>query len=155
MSAGSATLLLNAGSTWAMVGLIWFVQLVHYPLFDGVGPGGFAAYEARHTRQTTWVVGPLMFIELVTSVALLWVAPAGVSRWLIWAGLATVVVNWASTALLQVPQHRTLEAGYDEVATRFLVNSNWLRTAAWTAHGVIVLCMLGQLFNPLPARVTP
>jgi hypothetical protein len=29
-----AILILNACLTWFMTGLIWFVQIVHYPLFD-------------------------------------------------------------------------------------------------------------------------
>ena len=33
--------LLQLASTLAMVGLIWFVQVVHYPLFEKVGAGGF------------------------------------------------------------------------------------------------------------------
>ncbi|MCK6525129.1 hypothetical protein L6R49_27300, partial [Myxococcota bacterium] len=31
-------LLIHAAATWFMVGLIWFVQIVHYPLFSAVGP---------------------------------------------------------------------------------------------------------------------
>ena len=32
-------LLLHAGATFFMCGLIWFVQIVHYPLFAQVGSG--------------------------------------------------------------------------------------------------------------------
>lgn len=35
-----------------MTGLIGFVQVVHYPLFDGVGKSDFAAYKAQNTRRT-------------------------------------------------------------------------------------------------------
>lgn len=38
-----------------MTGLIGFVQVVHYPLFDGVGKSDFAAYEAQHTWRTGFV----------------------------------------------------------------------------------------------------
>ena len=75
---GLATLLLNAAATFWMVGLIWFVQVVHYPLFSKVGAEGFAAYEASHASRTTWVVAPPMLIEVVTSVLLIWFRPPGV-----------------------------------------------------------------------------
>ena len=50
----------HVGATWALVGLIWFVQVVHYPLFASVGPGEFAHYEAQYTRRTARVVGVIM-----------------------------------------------------------------------------------------------
>ncbi len=36
-------------ATLYMTGLIWFVQIVHYPLFARVGNAEFSAYEQRHT----------------------------------------------------------------------------------------------------------
>ncbi len=53
-----------------MVGVIWFVQVVHYPLFSRVGDSGFAAYSGAHSRLTGFVVGPPMLVEAATAVAL-------------------------------------------------------------------------------------
>ena len=137
-------LLLNVAATWAMVGLIWFVQVVHYPLFAGVGSAGYVDYQAVHMRNTGWVVGPLMLLELATSVLLVVpvLRPAGVPGWLVWAGLGTVAVNWLSTVTLQIPAHEVLTRGFDASAHGRLVGSNWIRTAAWTVHGVLCLEML-------------
>ena len=44
-------LLIHLAATWALVGLIWFVQLVHYPLFSAVAPERFATFEAEHSRH--------------------------------------------------------------------------------------------------------
>jgi hypothetical protein len=41
-------LLVHVFSTLSMVGLIWFVQIVHYPLFKMVGDDGFSEYERCH-----------------------------------------------------------------------------------------------------------
>ena len=101
-------LLANLAATLYLVGLIWFVQLVHYPLFDGVGGEGFAAYEARHTRWTGMVVAPAMLIELATALLLVWRAPAGVPGWVMPAGLAAVAALWAVTFFVSVPQHNVL-----------------------------------------------
>ena len=142
-------LLLNTASTWAMVGLIWFVQVVHYPLFAGVGADGYTAYQQRHMQSTTWVVAPLMFAELITSVLLIVPAlrPAGIPAWILWAGLVTVAVNWISTAALQVPAHDALTRGFDGPAHAQLVATNWIRTAAWTAHGVLCLLAVRHLLR--------
>lgn len=151
MNASTATtpvILTYAASVWALVGLIWFVQVVHYPLFADVAqanPDAFAAYEKRHASLTSLVVAPLMFAELATTILLLFVlTPAGVSRWLLWAGFATVFVNWMSTAFLQVPQHNRLAEAFDAAAHGTLVTTNWLRVAAWTAHGLIAAALLWQ-----------
>ena len=57
-------LLLQLLTTLAMFGLIWFVQIVHYPLFVRVGEPGFRDYAGLHATRTTYVVAPLMLVEL-------------------------------------------------------------------------------------------
>ena len=64
-------LLTQVFATLFMVGLIWFVQIVHYPLYANVGREQFPEYEALHNRLTTWVVGPAMLVEMLTAAALL------------------------------------------------------------------------------------
>ena len=70
VDSGAAILLVNALATIALTGLIWFVQLVHYPLFALADNGRFARYEAEHARRTSWVVAPLMTLEAVTAMML-------------------------------------------------------------------------------------
>ncbi len=135
----AALFVAHAAATWAMVGLIWFVQVVHYPLFAGVGASGYARYQAEHARRTTWVVAAPMLGELATGLALaLWRRPPFVPAAAAWAGLALLAAVWASTGLWQVPRHDELARGFDPSAHRRLVRSNWARTAAWTARGALV-----------------
>ncbi|MFN3167659.1 MAG: hypothetical protein ACE37H_11405 [Phycisphaeraceae bacterium] len=135
-------LLLHAFATLYMAGLIWFVQLVHYPLMAAVGRDGYADYQRLHERRTGWAVGPAMLVELSTAIAVVLLRPDAVAPWLAWLGLALVVLIWLSTALLQVPCHKRLGKGFDEHAHRRLVATNWLRTALWSARGVVALAML-------------
>ena len=137
-------LLIHAGATLAMVGLIWFVQVVHYPLFDLASERRFAGFAAEHQRRTSLVVVPLMFAEAGTALALLVAPPLGLGRGPLWLGLLLLVVIWLSTALLQVPLHRRLSNGRDGTAIRRLVASNWLRTTAWTARGALALAIVAQ-----------
>ena len=127
-----------------MTGLIWFVQIVHYPLFGQVGKSGFAVYEASHSSLTTKVVMPLMLIELLTALLLVGQRPAGAPA--IWplAGVALVGVIWLTTFFLSVPQHSILSRGFDEQAHRMLVLTNWIRTVAWSARSLIVLFLLAR-----------
>lgn len=138
----TVVLLLHAAATLYMAGLIWFVQVVHYPLFAKVGPERFAAYEKDHTRLTGWVVTAPMLIELATAAILAFAPPAALPAPLLWLGFALVVGLWLSTTFLQMPAHRKLMQGFDTRAHRRLVRTNWLRTVAWTARAVLALWLL-------------
>src|SRR5688500_6917 len=105
--------LLHVSATMCMTGIIWFVQLVHYPLFDAAARDSFAAFERRHAARTTLVVAPAMLLELATAVALVVRPPAAIPAWLPYVGLALLAVPWASTWLVQVPCHTRLAGGFD------------------------------------------
>lgn len=138
------SLLIHAGATCYMVGLIWFVQIVHYPLFEGVSEAQFPSYETRHQQLTTLVVGPAMLIE-VCSAAMLLYRGNGPS-WMLWLGLGLLIVIWISTACLQVPCHEALASGFKEPIHRWLVMTNWLRTVAWSVRGILSLWLIEQAF---------
>ena len=137
-------LLVHAAATLFMTGVIWFVQLVHYPLFAAVGEGEAAAYHRAHGRRTSWVVGPPMLVELATAVALVVASPGGVGRVWPWSALALLGVIWLSTAALQVPAHTRLDAGRDAAVERRLVAGNWIRTVAWSGRAVAALVMVAR-----------
>ena len=92
-------LLLQLFSTVAMLGVIWFVQVVHYPLMERVGEEEFCRYERDHQRRTTMVVAPLMLTEAGTALLLLWVRPSSVPFAPCLVGLLLLAVVWLSTYL--------------------------------------------------------
>ena len=139
------TLLTHALSTFSMVGIIWFVQIVHYPLFSQVGKDYFCAYELNHQRLTTWVVAPLMLVELFTAVLLIWYNPLEIGLTPLLIGMVLVIAIWLITFIVQVPQHASLVSSYDPIVQRRLVKYNWLRTVAWTARGLLVMWMVSQV----------
>jgi hypothetical protein len=137
-------LIVCAAATWFMAGLHWFVQVVHYPLFAAVGDEAFPGYHERHSARTTPVVLPVMTVELATSAWLVAAPPDGTSGALLVAGLLLAVATWAATLLVVVPRHRRLGDGPDPAVVADLVRVSWLRTAAWTVHGVVAGLLLAQ-----------
>lgn len=133
-----AQLLAAAG----MLGVIWTMQLVHYPLMAMVPAEAFVAYERAHTRRISWVVGPLMAVEGAAALVFLVRVPDGVPGLLPWAGAAAVGVALVTTAFVSAPLHGRLSSGLDQEMVARLVSTNWIRTAAWTAHAGIALTML-------------
>ncbi len=144
-------LLLQVAATLAMVGVIWFVQVVHYPLLAQVGHEGFRRYEMDHQRLTTWVVAPLMLTEMATAVLLLWWRPLGLGAPAVWLGLGLLALIWLMTYAVQVPQHASLALAYDPAMQQRLVSGNWYRTAAWTARGLLTLWMVGRVMTAIAA----
>ena len=53
-------------STAFMVGVIWYVQLVHYPMFNEYDKSRFSRIHNRHQVLTTFVVGPMMLLEVIS-----------------------------------------------------------------------------------------
>lgn len=135
-------LAVHLAATSAMMGLIWFVQVVHYPLFGAVGGDHFVAYEAAHQRRTSWVVGPLMGAEGVSALAIAVVLRDEVGLALTLVGLALLAMVHASTVMLQVPAHRQLSTGHDVEVVRRLVRTNWVRTIGWSLRVVVAAAMI-------------
>lgn len=124
----------HTGLAWYMIGLIWFVQIVHYPLMGYVPKDAFVAYEHRHTHLTSFVTAPIMILELGTAILLVWQMDQ--LPWFWWGNLVAVLLLWASTFFIQVPLHAKLSSNYDITVIRQLVRSNWIRTVLWTAKGL-------------------
>ncbi|OWP64747.1 hypothetical protein CDA63_03020 [Hymenobacter amundsenii] len=133
-------LLLNFGLAAYLTGLIWTVQLVHYPGFARVEPAQFVHFHREHSTRISWVVMAPMLLELGAAGWLAWEGEAlgPVARW---GQLALVLLVWASTFFITVPFHNRLAGGYNYVTIDGLVRTNWPRTLAWTAR----MALLGYL----------
>lgn len=73
-----ALLVVHAAATWFMAGLIWTIQVVHYPGFAAASGEGFTDFHAQHgTRISALPVLPWA-IEAVAAGGVVLVTPAGV-----------------------------------------------------------------------------
>lgn len=135
-------LLVHLIATAFLCGLIWVMQLVHYPLFDRVDREAFVDFETAHQQRITWIVAPAMLIEALTAGA--WMLAAWRSGDFVGWAIANAILLaaiWAATAFLAVPMHAKLATGFDADALRRLVDTNWVRTGLWTVR-TIGLCLL-------------
>ncbi len=134
--------LINLASTWFMVGLIWIIQIVHYPLFRDVGPEEFRTFHGSHKILISPLVGSVMLFELISSLILFFQIPKGVPNWTVVISIILLTVIWSSTLILQVPYHEKLGSGFDNEIHNLLVKTNWIRTVCWSIRGFLVLLML-------------
>ena len=136
---------LNLFVTWALVGLIWVIQLVHYPTFKFIAKDDFLAFHQHHTQSITFIVMPLMLAEIGLAFYL-----AQQQEWaMIWfIPLILVLLIWLSTFLIQVPIHQQLGTGKDSFLIERLVLTNWIRTILWTIKAI----WISYYFIRMPVR---
>lgn len=116
-----------------MTGVIWMIQLVHYPAFRYIDPDKAGDFHAFHTDAISMFVAPLMIVELATGFLL----ARGFGLYGI-SILALTLVLWASTFVLQVPLHRRLGNEWKRTTIDQLIWTNWLRTGLWTIKTLII-----------------
>jgi hypothetical protein len=137
-------LVANLAATLVMVGIIWFVQHVHYPLLASFSVESAPQVALEHQRRTGHVVGLPMAVEGVTTLALLVVRPDGVSVIWPWIGAVLLAVALGSTLFLSVPLHTRMASSPQADTGRRLVSTNWPRTVAWTLRGIVGIVMIVQ-----------
>lgn len=141
----TATILLHLFATLGMIGVIWTVQLVIYPLFNQTGGDSFKGYHSRYMNRITWIVGPLMLIELITAFLLCYLFWISGYRSVLITNALLVIFIWLVTAILQVPAHQELERNYSAEGVDTLVRGNWVRTIIWTARIPLLAWFAGKV----------
>ena len=111
-----------------LLGLIWTVQLVHYPSFHFVEESHFVSFEAHHTFSISLIVLPLMIVELVSAFIILFEQ----NNTLLVLNFTAVILIWLATFTLSVPCHKILSKGKSTEAIDRLVKTNWIRTILWS-----------------------
>ena len=131
-------LLLNLLSTAMLTGLIWTIQIVHYPSFRFIERGQFTNYEAFHVRRMTFVVMPMMLLEAAMSLILFFQNQSLLES----LNLLCLVGVWGVTFFISVPLHNKLGHSFDEKALDALILTNWPRTILWSAKSVFSALLL-------------
>jgi hypothetical protein len=131
-------LLANAAVACALTGLIWTIQVVHYPLFARVGEAEWVAYEREHQRRVTLVVAPLMLANVTLAITVVIEAATPLRG----VNLLLAAAVFAATVLVYSPLHGRLAAAHDRATIDRLVTLNRWRTAAWTAQALVALALI-------------
>ena len=120
-----------------MTGVIWLVQILIYPNFKNVGNAEFEKFHDFHMNRITWVVGPVMVLELATGT---WLLVKFQSSFFLW-NFISILLLWFLTALVNVPTHKNLT--YQNLLSKTnLVSKNWPRTIIWTFRLILWLYWL-------------
>ena len=145
---GAVTLLLiQAGASCFMAGLIWTMQILNYPLLALVNPGDVPRYEQAHNRRFIWLVGPGVAVTAVTAAILLVWRPHRVPLAVPVVALVLLAVIIADTIRHGAPSHARLAQRFDTDVHARLVRTNWIRTVAWSTLAALDLIALARLWS--------
>lgn len=138
MTAGEIVVWIHLLSTWFMIGLVWFVQCVHYPLLRDLPPEIVPTYQKAHVRRTSPMIPIVMIGEAVSGLMLVFPAFSAIAI----ANLGLLVGVWLTTFALIVPVHGRLCRQHETALVTRLLRLNLLRSLLWLAHGFTALAMV-------------
>ena len=126
--------------TSVMVGIIWVIQLVHYPSFHFIRKDIYASFQKFHTDKIAIIVAPVMLIELITGVLLIYME-TNIDIVLI-VSLVILLAIWILTAIYFYKAHQNLMSGYNKEIINQLIKLNWIRTLLWTFRLILFFIYL-------------
>ena len=129
-------LIIHLIATSAMVGVIWIIQLVHYPSFHFIELNQYTTFQRFHMSRISYVVIPAMLTELFTLILII-ISMDQVDP-IILASALLLIVIWLMTAVFFSGVHQKLTLGYDKAVVEKLVKLNWGRTLLWTLRLLLV-----------------
>jgi hypothetical protein len=133
-----------------VLGEIWFVQVVVYPLFGRVGEAEYVAYHTFYSNRIPLPVIVPGFLSFLLPVALIFFGPGSVPAGAYLANAACGLVGLAVTVGLEIPRHARLEkGGKQERVIRELILFNWPRTLSISGSALLTLWMLTRAFVPV------
>ena len=116
--------------TSIMTGVIWVIQIVHYPSFHFIEKELYTAFQKFHMNKISIIVIPIMLAELITGM-MLFLDRGSKSPFLI-ISFVILVLIWLITGVFFSKAHNELMTGYQELVVNQLVVMNWIRTLLWT-----------------------
>jgi len=125
----------NFISTSIMVGVIWVIQLLHYPSFHFINDQKYIEFQHFHMQRISIIVIPAMLTELASALLLAYFFESSLTIIL----LALLLGIWGITFIFFTNMHQKLTNGYDHSIVDRLVQINWSRTALWSLRLIILL----------------
>lgn len=141
MSVDLILILVQFATCAFMTGLIWTIQVLHYPAFAFVAKDSFLKFHAFHTRNISFIVMPMMILELLSAILLALRSPH--PPLLVVNALALFVI-WLVTFFVSVPLHNSLAKGMGHQAIEKLVITNWARTLIWSLRFILLFYFILQ-----------
>ena len=136
------TVIAHAVTTWFMVGLIWTIQVVHYPSFVDVGPDEYVDFQAAHVDRIGVLLAVPWALEGLSTVGLILLARSRREMVTVAVAAAAGAAVLLISGLASAPAHSELADGFDIAVHDRLMVWNLVRALLWTIKGVAATALL-------------
>ena len=119
-----------------LVAISIIVQFIVYPSFNKILES-FTEYHSRYKKKIFWIVGPVMILEILTSLLLIL---NELDIYLI-PGLI-VLLLWMLTFIYIVPLHKELSKQFQTNKHKKLLKLNFVRTILWALKFFVLIIIL-------------
>ena len=114
-----------------MTGLIWVIQIIHYPSFKFLDRDRFSEFEKFHLKRLAYLGGPVMVFELCSGVALFYFWK-NVYFFPMLINIVLLAIIWLVTLFFTRPYEVKLLKRFDIKLLHKLIMINWIRTILWS-----------------------
>lgn len=142
------TLIINLAVASFLAGLFWYIQIVHYPLFNYLDKKSFLDYHVAQQKKNVFIVFIPMLVEGAFTILFAFDHPYNVPPMIPFLCLCLSTGLWIVTFSHIAPLHDKLTTdGLDKETIEQLIQVNWVRTIGWTIKmALLIYCMSIMIF---------
>ena len=135
-------LMIHLISTSLMVGIIWVIQVVHYPSFHFIGNSRYISFQKFHMERISYIVIPVMLVESISGFLLIY----DELNLILLISMVLLLSIWMLTVFFFASVHQKLVGGYQVGMVAKLVKINWVRTLFWTLRLLFLIIYFMENF---------
>ena len=122
--------------------ILWFMQIVHYPLLPYVDAGKWTQFSEKRRMFTTMVIYPLMAFEALTGIALILIATQSKTYGLLATSIVLLIALLIYTLAYLNPQFKKINSPDDVANQQRFLKLHWVRTIGWTIRVMLFVLIL-------------
>ena len=122
---------INIYSNIYLIAISIMVQLIIYPSFKNYYNSNFRSFHSSYTKKMFFIVGPIMIIELLTTLYLV------IKNTFLFPSTIVALI-WLTTFFLIVPVHNSLNSAFSIRTHKKLLRLNIVRTSFWVLKLLII-----------------
>lgn len=126
----------------AMTAVVWFMQVVHYPLMAYADPTRWEEFAEKRRMWTVMITYPLMAFEALTGFTLILIATQSPTYPYLAVSLILLVSLILYTFMYLNPQLKKLSGPLDEEGHKRFLKLHWIRTAGWSLRLLLFILMV-------------
>jgi hypothetical protein len=136
--------------TFYGIGAGFLNHFVTYRSWEDVGKyvsnTDFPKWHSETSKNIIRVFVIPMAIRTVLTISLFWFRPASIPVPFVWMVLGCQVVEWASSAFIQIPAQIHLSTvGYSKELIERIISTDWIRKAGLLIEAVVILKTINML----------